>query len=421
MRDDAHIAETSPVTVARVVVAVFGIGLTQIIGWGTSFSAIAVLGTRIGHDLGIARELVFGGVTSMLVVGAFFSPYCATLVERHGPRIMMTFGSIMAAAALALISIANGVVLYWIGWGLFGAAVPLALSNTAVPAIVHMSGPYSRRAVTGLTIIGGITSAFFLPLGAWLDTEIGWRGAFALYALMHLVICLPLYWFLLPPGRLGRRDTGKSDDAPWEGLLTPAQRPRAFALLAVWGCLEGVLVWGFNMQAVDILHGLGLPATAAIGVWMLSGPSQSSSRICDLILAGRYSIMSLAIVAAALAPIGFGTLLVSGVSVGAASVMAVCYGLGHGLFAIARNMLPLSLFGLQDFTLVMGRLGLPQNLANGLAPVVFAAVLSRFGADGAVWIAMVCAIASLAATLLLARELSAAAGLPPSEGAPKSG
>ena len=409
MKDPPDIAAPPPITVTSVVLAVFGIGLTQIIGWGTSFSAITVLGTKIGQDLGLARELIFGGVTAMLIVGAFFSPYCAVLVEKHGPRVMMAFGSVMAGTALALIAISNGVILYWIGWGLFGAAVPLALSNTAIPAMVHISGPYARRAVTGLTIIAGITSAFFLPIGAWLEAKIGWRYTFAFYALLHFVLCIPLYWMFLPAGRLTGSGSGKPNaDAPWEGILAPHQRRRAFILLSVWGCLEGVLVWGFNMQAIDILQGLGLSSTAAIGVWMLAGPSQSSSRVADLILAGRYSIMSLGILAASLAPIGFGVLLAAGVSVGSASVMAVCYGLGHGLFAIARNMLPLRLFGLKEFNLVLGRLGLPQNLANGLAPVVFAAVLSRYGADGAVWIAMVCAVLSLGSTLLLARELAAA-------------
>ena len=171
MKDPPDIAAPPPITVTSVVLAVFGIGLTQIIGWGTSFSAIAVLGTKIGQDLGLARELIFGGVTAMLIVGAFFSPYCAVLVEKHGPRVMMAFGSVMAGTALALIAISNGVILYWIGWGLFGAAVPLALSNTAIPAMVHISGPYARRAVTGLTIIAGITSAFFLPIGAWLEAR----------------------------------------------------------------------------------------------------------------------------------------------------------------------------------------------------------------------------------------------------------
>lgn len=408
MNDQPDIAASSPVTVVRVVLAVFGIGLTQIIGWGTSFSAIAVLGTKMGQDLGLARELIFGGVTAMLTVGAFFSPYCAMLVEKHGPRLMMAFGSVMAGAALALIAMAHGVIVYWIGWGLFGAAVPLALSNTAIPAVVHISGPYARRAVTGLTIIAGITSALFLPIGAWLESLVGWRYTFAFYALLHIVVCIPLYWAFLPAGRLTGNGGNNTADAPWEGVLAEDQKRRAFILLSVWGCLEGVLVWGFNMQAIDILQGLGLSSSAAIGVWMLAGPSQSSSRVADLIFAGRYSIMSLGILAAALAPIGFGILLVAGVSVGSASVMAICYGLGHGLFAIARNMLPLRLFGLKDFNLILGRLGLPQNLANGIAPVIFATVLSRYGAGGAVWIAMICAVLSLGSTLLLARELSMA-------------
>ena len=131
-----------------------GIGLTSIIGWGTSFSAIAILGTIIGRDLGLSREVIFGGITVMLVVSGLVAPRCGRLIDREGPRKVMTFGSALCAVALALMARVErrdqllGCV------GLFGVAVPLAMSNAAVTAIAQVAGRHARRAITGLTILG---------------------------------------------------------------------------------------------------------------------------------------------------------------------------------------------------------------------------------------------------------------------------
>ena len=55
-----------------------------------------------------------------------------------------------------------------------------------------------------------------------------------------------------------------------------------------------------------------------------------------------------------------------------AGAFSICLGLGHGFFAIARNTLPLMLFGAREYGTYMGRLMLPQNIANAAAPIIFA-------------------------------------------------
>jgi hypothetical protein len=399
----ADAALSSAGTSQRLLPAVLGLGLTQIIGWGTSFSAIAILGTPMGRDLGLPRELVFAGITIMLVASAVISPWAGRRLDLTGPRLHMASGSVLAALALLVMGTAQGLVQFWLGWALFGLSLPLALTNAAVPALVQIAGPHARRAVTGLTIVGGTTSLFFLPLTAWLAGQYGWRSTLLVFAILHLVVALPIHLAVLPSGPARRQPQTPSEDVPWKGVVPDHLKRRAFVLLVAWSCLEGMLVWGFNLQAIDILQGLGLTATAAIGVWMFSSPSQAIARVIELALAGRYTIMTTAVVSASLAPIGFALFYAAGVSVPSATVMAICYGLGHGLFAIARNMLPLRLFGLETFGATMGRMALPQNLSNALAPVIVAALVSRAGPMAAFVFSVACALASLAAVLALAR------------------
>ena len=169
-----------------------------------------------------------------------------------------------------------------------------------------------------------------------------------------------------------------------------------------------MLVWGFNMQAVDVLRGAGLTLETAIAVWMLSGPCQAIARMIEFAFSGRYPIMVTAILSAVLAPIGFAAAFILGLTPTTGALVAICFGLGHGLFAIARNMLPLRLFGLETFGTTMGRIAFPQSLANALAPVLFAAVLSRAGATAGLACAAAVAIVSLLVVLALTRTVKAA-------------
>jgi MFS family permease len=408
------IAEEGQTTVSRITTVVLGVGLTSLIGWGTSFAAIAVLGSTIARDLGLSRELVFGGITVMLAASGLAAPRCGRLLDQEGPRRVMSLGSVLIAVSLALMSQSRGVVSFWAAWAIFGVAVPLAMSNASVTSIAQLAGPHGRRAITGLTIIAGLTSFFFLPITGWLEARYGWRGTLAIFAALHLIVCLPIHLGLFAP-RFDVRACDKpanvtpadsaAHEAALHGILPPSARQRAFWLIVLWSCCEGMLVWGLNMQAIDLLKGYGLAAEAAIAMWMFSSLAQSTARVFDFAVGYRIPAVMTAVASAFMAPLGFIVFKLAGSSTVAAGFMAICYGLGHGLFVVARNVLPLRLFGLKGLGETMGRLSLPQNIVNAVAPIMFAAILSRYGADAALLSGLVCALASLAAVTLLYLDL----------------
>ncbi len=70
----------------------FGLGFTQIVGWGTTYLMPSVLGRELQQALGISPELVFGGITVMFGIGAFLSPKIGRMVDRAGARRLMTEG-----------------------------------------------------------------------------------------------------------------------------------------------------------------------------------------------------------------------------------------------------------------------------------------------------------------------------------------
>src|SRR3546814_12873916 len=73
------------------------------------------------------------------------------------------------------------------------------LTDTLFPYTARCrSGQQSRRAITLLTLFGGLASTACWPLSAYLVEAVGWRGTCATYASIHLFFTLPLYLFAVP-------------------------------------------------------------------------------------------------------------------------------------------------------------------------------------------------------------------------------
>ncbi len=396
--------QIAPIERRRVLTAVAGLGVTQIIGWGTTFSSLTIFGTTMGGDLSISREAVFGGITIMLLASALVATRVGRLADQKGARPVMITGSLLAAMAMIALAFTQGIVTYLLAWILVGLAMPMMLANTALVGLVQIVGSNARKAITGLMLMSGLTGTVFLPLNALLIESIGWRNAYLVFAVLHLLVCVPIHALIL------RRDAPEhmaahpsSSDRGMDGLLPPDKRFMAFVMLTIWSCTEGLIVWGLYMQIIDVFKGMGLSAVAAVAVWAAVGPAQASARFGELMFGGRYSILTTALASSALSCGSFFFILPFGSSVTTAAAFSICLGLGHGFYAIARNTLPLTLFGVREYGTYLGRMMLPQSIVNAIAPIVFATVIARFEPTGALWLAGVAAFAGFVAVFMLVR------------------
>ena len=387
----------------RVALTIGGLGTTQVIGWGTAFSPITIFGTVMAEELGMAREVVFSGITLMLLVSALVAPRVGRIVDHRGARPVMITGSLIATLAMLAMWIAHGYLTYYFAWVLIGFAMPMMLSNTALPGVVQVVGSNARRAITALMLINGLTSTIALPACAWLLGAIGWRDSYLIFAALHLFVCLPIHALVLrrPSGDAGAY--GASNAPPAEGVLPPDRRRAAFVMLALWACTEGLITWGLYLQVIDVFKELGLSGVAAVTLWALVGPAQAVARFTDLVFGGRYSIFSVALTSASMTSLSFLFLLPFGLTITSTALFCICLGIGHGLFAVGRNTLPLILFGAKQYGYYMGLLMVPQNIVNAASPIVFAAAISRVHPASALWLAGLGAITGLGAVVALIR------------------
>jgi hypothetical protein len=313
----------------------------------------------------------------------------------------MAAGSVVYALSLAALAFSQGLVTYLLCWAGLGIASTLALSTPSSIAIAQVAGPAARRAIGMLAIIGGFASTVFWPLSGALDVAVGWRGTLLIYAALHLFACAPIHLLVLPSRPPTHHLSAAA--APVPTGVPPEVRSRAFLLLSLTLSTGAFVFTGAMVHMIEIFRGLGHPAASAVLLASLIGPAQVTIRLFELLFGHRYSIMNSAVVGSAMLPFALGLALLAGGNFAVAVVCIAAYGTSNGLKAVQRATLPLALFGRSQFGAYMGRLALPQGIVSAAAPPVVAAVLSYFGATGALWLTFVAGTASLIAMILLAR------------------
>ncbi len=381
--------------------AVAGLGFTQIVGWGTTFLMPSVLGRHIQDDLHMPTELVFAGITILFAVGALLAPRVGRRIDRTGPRLIMTAGSVVYGLSLLATSLSQGPVVYLLSWAGMGVASTLALSVPSSIALAQIAGPRVRQAISMLTIIGGFASTAFWPLSGALETLVGWRGTVAIYAAVHLFACAPIHFFMLPKSApVLAHGTGS---AATGGGGPPEIRPQVYRLLSISLCFGAFVFTGMIVYMIEVLRALGHSAASAVFLGSMVGPAQVGIRAFELLFGHRYSIMNSAVFGSALLPLCLAGALAAGGNVGVALACMIAYGMSNGLKAVQRSTLPLALFGRGQFGAYVGRLALPQGIVSAAAPVVLATVLDRFGATGVLSLNLVFGTISLVTMVMLAR------------------
>jgi predicted MFS family arabinose efflux permease len=389
------------VTLSPAVRATIGLGFTQIVGWGTTFLMPSVLGRHMEEALGIASEVVFGGITVMFAVGAIFAPRVGRLIDRTGARTLMVAGSLLYALSLAALSLSQDMTTYLLCWAGLGVASTLALSTPASVALAQVAGPAARKAIALLTIIGGFASTVFWPLSGVLDVAVGWRGTLLTYAAIHLIACAPVHFLVLPRRPPAHHATAAIAATP--GGVSPDVSSRAFLLLSLSLASGAFVFTGAMVHMIEILRGLGHAPASAVLLASMIGPAQVAIRVFELLFGHRYSIMRSAVLGSAMLPLGLALALIAGGDFVVALLCLFAYGFANGLKAVQRATLPLALFGRAQFGTYMGRLALPQGIVAAIAPPALAAVLGSYGTVGALSLLLAAATVSLLAMVLLAR------------------
>lgn len=359
---------TAPARLRRIIPA---LGVAQVIAWGSLYYSIAVLGGPMGASLGLSQPLVYGGFTLALLLSGAVAPWVGRRIDHLGGRDVLSAAALLGAASFATLALASSVAVFFVGWALAGLAMGCGLYDAAMAALhIRVPGRDYRRAVTALTLIAGFASTVFWPLSYWLVTHWDWRTACAVFAVLHLAVCLPLYR-LAVPGPVPRDGASGAPARP----PMPPPGPAFWWLAAAFAGVSFAFAV-LSAHLIALLGDAGIGVDDAILVGALFGPMQVAARIVEFSVAPRVRAVSVGTVAFALMAVAL--LLLTGIdgSRAQAFLFAACYGASNGILTIVRGTVPAELFGREHYGALLGRLALPSFFAKACAPFLFSVLLA---------------------------------------------
>ena len=204
--------------------------LTEVTSWGVLFYAFPVLQQDIAADTGWATVHVAAAFTLGQVIAAVAGIGVGRVLDRRGPRWLMTGGSVLAVASLLMVASATSLAVFLAGWVLAGLAMSAVLYPPAFAALTRWHDHGDRlRALTVLTVAGGLASTVFAPLTAALAGALDWRDTYLVLAAVLALVTIPLHaWGLRGPWpAVAEHAVVPSDVTPWRS--TCLGRPKVGA------------------------------------------------------------------------------------------------------------------------------------------------------------------------------------------------
>ena len=382
----------------RQLPIILALGTTQTLAWASSYYLPAILADAIGRDLGVSSIWVFSAFSASLVLSALLGPRIGRQIDLVGGRSVLSLSNLVLAAGLVLLGFATSIPLLVAAWLLLGIGMGAGLYDAAFAALGRIYGHAARGSITGITLIAGFASTVGWPLSAWGLETIGWRDTCFAWAAAHLLIGLPINWWMLPKvaGAKAVVEAAVKPHIPLDRTMILL----AFVFAAAW-TVTGAMAAHFPR----ILEAAGATPVQAIAAGALIGPAQVAARIFEAGFLKRYHPLLSARLACLTHPIGAVILAVAGG--GAASVFALFHGAGNGVLTIARGTLPLAIFGPQNYGYRLGIIGAPARMAQAAAPLLFGLLLDTMGSNVLI-VSSALSLAALGALFLLRDKPGAA-------------
>lgn len=350
----------------------------------------AVLMLPMAQDLGWTIGEMSAPQGLRLALFGLAAPFAGGLMLRYGPRRMLGWSGLLLLAGLALTVVMTERWQMWLGLGVILGIAP-GLTAMQLGAVISSRWFAARRGLVVGLLSGAVATGtlIFMPLGAWLSENWGWRAAL-LPPFIGEAVSLVLFLLLAKdhPQELNLPPYGETAVAPmprpsqenfvmlsFRALGLGVQR-RVFWVLAFTFFICGATSFGLTQtHFVPFCGDLGVPIVAAAGLIAVIG-------ICDLIgtigsgwLSDRYDNRWLLGWYYGLRGVSLVWLVYADVSMLGLTIFAVIYGLDYIATVPPSVRLAITAFGRDMGPAVFAWIFAGHQLGAGL--MAFGAGVSR--------------------------------------------
>ncbi|MBC7813877.1 MAG: MFS transporter [Burkholderiales bacterium] len=379
------------------------LAITETISWGIIYYAFSVFITPMENELGWSRSELTGGFSlALLVAGAMAFPV-GTWIDRHGPRLLMTVGSILASLLIVAWSQVSDKTTFYLIWAGLGVCAAAVLYEPAFAVVAAWFVRHRAKALATITFAAGLASTIFIPLSDALLNSVGWRDAVLILGIFLAVTTIPLHAVMMRrrPDDLGLMPDGDDQSVinarpRMRGLsLHSAVHSRFFWLLTLAFSLAALAMTGVRVHFIPFLIDSGIDSsTAAIASGSI-GIMQVAGRIIFAPLESRLSIRVMVSGVFALQAAAMFTLLF-GPSLWVVGIFTAVFGATSGAQTLARASIIAEIFGPSYFGRISSVMSVFLTLAGTAAPFGAGLIYDHFGSyEPMLWLAVVFALGAV--------------------------
>jgi MFS family permease len=254
--------------------------ITQIVAWGVLFYAFPVLAPTIAESESWSLTTLMAAFSGTQVLAALAGVWAGRHLDRHGPRVLMSVGSAVGVVAVLALATAPTLPMFVAACALVGAAMSATLYPPAFAALTHWGGARRVRALTTVTLVGGLASTVFAPLTAGLEAVGTWRSAYVVLA-APLAMTIVLHWVGLRHPWTPHLATPlvESEGEARGRRSDPVLSDRQFILLLAAMTLAGFAIYAALINLVPLLVQTGFSTQQAAVVLAVGGIGQVAGRI----------------------------------------------------------------------------------------------------------------------------------------------
>jgi MFS family permease len=345
---------------------------------GAMFS-LAVFLKPITEATGWSTTAVSSAMTlNFLAMGAAGFGWGA-LSDRIGPRPVVLAGAILLGLGLFLASRAQSPLAFQVSFGLL---VGLAVGSFFSPMIAAVMGWISERrglAVALVSVGVGVAPMTMSPFAAWLVTQMDWRAALAVIALLVWATLVPAALFARRPPAPEASGTGAGAPAGEKSMtLRDAFVSAPFIVLALtfFACCAAHA--GPIFHTISYAVTCGIAPLAAVTVYSLEGLAGLGGRLALGVAADRFGVKRVLIAGLliqALAAYAF----IGAARLGDFYVVAAAFGFAYGGVMPLYAVLAREYFGQRILGAVFGAAAMVSSLGMAAGPAIGGWIFDTFG------------------------------------------
>lgn len=382
--------------------------VTEVTSYGTLFYAFTVAQTAIVDDTGWSFAAVTAAFSAGQVVGAVAGVPVGRILDRRGPRLVMTAGAVLAVPAMVGIALAQTYLWFLVSWLVAGVSMATLFYPPAFAALTRWYGAQRVRALTVLTLVAGLASTVFAPLTAFLLEHFDWRGTYLVLAGIVAVVVIPAHAFFLRP-------EWTFEFRPHLVLARAAEvravlRSRSFLQLATAMTFAGFAFYAALVALVPLLIARDISTGAAALALGLGGVGQLLGRLGYAPLHARFSSRGRTVI---ILMAGAVTTLLLGLLPGPVIplvLLAILAGMARGIFTLLQATVVSDRWGSEHYGTINGVFGAPATIAFAVSPAAGAALAGWLGGYPALFVVLSLLLAAGALLAWLVQEHPAQPG-----------